>query len=390
LGYSRKVTDELLGAYASELGWTRSHIDDIDRRIGQLATQLEQRERELAEREKELVELRSQLDEERERRAEEAKTSLALSQEQDALFRFLSEELRPVLAAAEESAARIMERAQQSGDRKLRRANLLLDRLRSQTERFQQWWERTDPMFERLRTKLDDLNEKVDEVPVRIQSALGPLSESVGTVKVDLREAVQIPAPPPPGIQLETHPLIPDRWKDFEELFGSEGAFGGCWCMQWRLPESVWVQQLGVPNHEAFRNIVMSGAVPGLLGYIDRRPVAWCSVGPRTAFPTLRTIEGLPDGEVDGSIWSVVCFFIADEFRSLGLMRPLLEAAIGFARERGATVLEGYPVEPRGELTPPLGFTGVVPVFRDLGFTEVAHPVPHQMVVRRSLTDGAT
>jgi hypothetical protein len=33
---------------------------------------------------------------------------------------------------------------------------------------------------------------------------------------------------------MEIHPLTPDRWDDFEELFGSRGAYGGCWCMWWR------------------------------------------------------------------------------------------------------------------------------------------------------------
>ena len=30
-------------------------------------------------------------------------------------------------------------------------------------------------------------------------------------------------------------PLTPETWSDFERLFGSRGACGGCWCMLWRL-----------------------------------------------------------------------------------------------------------------------------------------------------------
>jgi hypothetical protein len=30
-------------------------------------------------------------------------------------------------------------------------------------------------------------------------------------------------------------PLTPEIWDDFEALFGAHGAFGGCWCMYWRL-----------------------------------------------------------------------------------------------------------------------------------------------------------
>ena len=31
-------------------------------------------------------------------------------------------------------------------------------------------------------------------------------------------------------------PLTPDRWADFETLFGERGACGGCWCTFWRVP----------------------------------------------------------------------------------------------------------------------------------------------------------
>ena len=31
------------------------------------------------------------------------------------------------------------------------------------------------------------------------------------------------------------HPLTPDRWDDLEALFGPRGAYGGCWCMFWRV-----------------------------------------------------------------------------------------------------------------------------------------------------------
>ncbi|HEB84575.1 MAG TPA: N-acetyltransferase, partial [Bacteroidetes bacterium] len=36
------------------------------------------------------------------------------------------------------------------------------------------------------------------------------------------------------GSTLEVYPLSPERWGDFEALFGERGACGGCWCMYWR------------------------------------------------------------------------------------------------------------------------------------------------------------
>ena len=36
-------------------------------------------------------------------------------------------------------------------------------------------------------------------------------------------------------MKLTTHPLTPDLWPVFEDLFGENGAAGGCWCMYWRI-----------------------------------------------------------------------------------------------------------------------------------------------------------
>jgi len=35
-------------------------------------------------------------------------------------------------------------------------------------------------------------------------------------------------------VKLTTGPLTPDLWPAFEDLFGENGAVGGCWCMYWR------------------------------------------------------------------------------------------------------------------------------------------------------------
>jgi hypothetical protein len=48
--------------------------------------------------------------------------------------------------------------------------------------------------------------------------------------------------------KLEYHPLTPDRWTDFENLFGKHGAYGGCWCMWWRLKRSEFEINQGESN----------------------------------------------------------------------------------------------------------------------------------------------
>ncbi len=48
--------------------------------------------------------------------------------------------------------------------------------------------------------------------------------------------------------------------------------------------------------------------------------------------------------KADEGVWAVACFVTRTGFRRRGVMRALAEAAVEFARGRGARALEGYPM----------------------------------------------
>lgn len=184
------------------------------------------------------------------------------------------------------------------------------------------------------------------------------------------------------SLDLEFVPLTPERWTDFEELFGSHGAFGGCWCMWWRLTRAEFTRQQGEGNRLAMKAIVESEEVPGLLAYAHGRVVGWCSVAPREQFPVLQRSPVLKP--VDNTpVWSVVCFFVEKACRKQGISTRLLQAAIDYARQQSAAVLEGYPIEPRKDEVPSfLAFTGPASMFRKAGFVEVARRSPTRPIMR--------
>ena len=129
------------------------------------------------------------------------------------------------------------------------------------------------------------------------------------------------------------------------------------------------------------KSIVDSGEVPGILAYARSEPVAWCSVAPRERFGSLersRTLKRVDDQPV----WSIVCFFVAKPFRGQGLMVTLLQAAIGYALDHGAKIVEGYPVEPRKALSGYSGYTGIASAFLKAGFVEVVRRSGHQPIMR--------
>jgi len=185
--------------------------------------------------------------------------------------------------------------------------------------------------------------------------------------------------------ELDFRPLTRERWADFEKLFGPRGACGGCWCMWWRLKRSAFEARKGLRNKQAMKRIVQRGEEPGLLAYHRGVPVAWCSVGPREVFPVLERSRIL--GRVDDKpVWSVVCFFVAKGYRKQGMTARLLKAAAEYARKHGATILEGYPVEPKkGRTADVFVYTGLASVFRRAGFEEVARRSETRPVMRLSL-----
>ena len=64
-------------------------------------------------------------------------------------------------------------------------------------------------------------------------------------------------------------------------------------------------------------------------------------------------------------------------------MTSLLNAAVEYAKKQGANIVEGYPVEPTGRrMSGSEGFTGLVPVFRRLGFVEATRRSENRPIMR--------
>ena len=182
--------------------------------------------------------------------------------------------------------------------------------------------------------------------------------------------------------RLRFEPVTAERWDDFEKMFGPRGAIGGCWCMWWRLSRGEFERQKGEGNRHAMQTIVSSGEIPGILAYIDDKPIGWCSIAPRSAFPVLARSPVLKPVD-DQPVWSVVCFFIARPYREQGVSLALLVAALDYARRRGARIVEGYPIEPKKDSAPDIyAFTGLVTTFRRVGFVEVARRSERRPIMR--------
>jgi GNAT superfamily N-acetyltransferase len=187
-------------------------------------------------------------------------------------------------------------------------------------------------------------------------------------------------------IPLTIRPLTPSRWKDFEGLFGPNGACAGCWCQWTRQTRAEFRANRGSRNKRIMKKAVAAGEVPGLLAYEGRKAVGWAAVGPRAVYRRLERSRVLKAVD-DQPVWSAPCFFTAKEARGRGVTGALLGAAAAFARGKGARVLEGYPVETNGRKTAPAFlWWGTASSFRKAGFREVARRSKTRPVMRRVLT----
>ncbi|MEA4907856.1 MAG: GNAT family N-acetyltransferase [Chloroflexi bacterium] len=185
-----------------------------------------------------------------------------------------------------------------------------------------------------------------------------------------------------PGSRLQVFPLTPERWPDLEQLFGTHGAYGGCWCMWWRLKRADFNNLSAENRKAALKGLVDAGPAPGLLGYVEGVPAGWVSLAPREAYPPLARSRILKPVD-DRPAWSVVCFFVARAFRRQGLMSALLQAAVQFAGENGAQIVEGYPIDtPRPDYPDVYAYTGLMEAFRRAGFVEVERRSPTRPLMR--------
>ena len=192
---------------------------------------------------------------------------------------------------------------------------------------------------------------------------------------------------------LEIVPLSPARLPDLAALFGQGGDPRWCWCAYYR------VRGVSASNRDdlARNRAVLEDAVttlagedraPGLVAYRGDEAVGWVSLGPREDYQRLEHSTVLKRVD-ERPVWSIVCFVVARKARGEGVARALLDAAVAYAREHGATLLEAYPVDTGGRRIPSAyAFSGPLSMYESAGFEVVARrrhspTSPVRPIVRR-------
>ena len=162
------------------------------------------------------------------------------------------------------------------------------------------------------------------------------------------------------------------RFADVKTMVGPKRPDANvCWCLSYRLPSKENLALSGTARGERVKKLCREEPPPGVIAYDGDEVVGWAGVHPRadTGFATNRRIPHIDDLDV----WSVWCIRVRPGHRGQGISHTLLEGAVAFARENGAPVIEGYPVDNKGEkvdLT--MAYVGTRSLFLKAGFRKAA------------------
>jgi GNAT superfamily N-acetyltransferase len=195
---------------------------------------------------------------------------------------------------------------------------------------------------------------------------------------------------------VEIRPLTPGRLPDLAALFGQGGDPRWCWCSFHRGGGSTAprrddrVATNRAVLEDAARTAADRGRAPGLVAYLGGEAVGWVSMAPREEF------EGLERSTVlrrvdDRPVWSITCFVVGKRDRGRGIAAALLDAAISYAANHGATLLEAYPFDAGGRrIQAVYAYRGSLSMFERAGFEVVAERqfkagTPVWPIVRRRL-----
>jgi hypothetical protein len=142
-----------------------------------------------------------------------------------------SEELAGILAAAEESAAGIVERARVTTERQITESTRLWREVEAEVARFSSWREQVEPVIRRIASKVDDVRVRIEEVPERIREALAPMADGISSLDADMAELAAATTPPlllkPSGLDERESEVLQSREREEQFAQAASGSNSG-------------------------------------------------------------------------------------------------------------------------------------------------------------------
>ena len=140
--------------------------------------------------------------------------------------------------------------------------------------------------------------------------------------------------------------------------------------MSWRLQRSEFEKSKGAGNKRLMKKLTHAGEQIGIIAYLDKQPIGWCAVAPREQYVKLENARVLKPID-EKPVWSIVCFFLAKDYRRQGFSVEILKGVIAHCKKFRVKIIEAYPIIPYSSAMPAaFAWTGILSSFKKAGFTE--------------------
>lgn len=187
-------------------------------------------------------------------------------------------------------------------------------------------------------------------------------------------------------VTITTQRATTERWDDVQRALTGGGDGASCQCAWLTLRAKDWNNTTREERTALLHDEITAGPPPGLIAYVDGEAAGWVRVGPRTQQTRLahtRAIAAATDEPLtDESVWAITCFVVRREHRGKALTTRLIHDAVAFARDEGARLIEGYPVDTTtGSHASNDLFHGTLSTFLAAGFEQRAALKPGRPLV---------
>jgi GNAT superfamily N-acetyltransferase len=183
--------------------------------------------------------------------------------------------------------------------------------------------------------------------------------------------------------RLEIKPLAPARAEDVRTI--TRGTWGtDCWDLFFRFGKEERLKlhlSGGTKDENALRRREMIAKLarrrhaPVLVAYADGEPAGFVSLGPRTDYAEVERSRTMPRVD-DVPVWVIPCMTVRKPYRGKGVALALLSAAIGYAGEKGAPAIEGYPRKDGKRMSDGAVVMGTESLFKRAGFRKIRDLLP--------------
>ncbi len=173
-------------------------------------------------------------------------------------------------------------------------------------------------------------------------------------------------------------PLTPELMDDLGKVL--RGSWGStCWCMYPRWTDAQMRERhatgtAGPRRREAMTGLASGSPALGLLAYEDGEPVGWVAVAPRDELTRVVRSRATPPVD-DEPAWVIPCVTVRKSHRGRGIAVALIRAAVSYAGEHGAPMVEAYPRSGDERTGDDNAYFGTESMFRRAGFEVVRTPL---------------